>query len=150
MMLSLDDLLGRIRDGLIASGTASGVPVAVTNSHLIRSGHDDVVLIPLDSVSSCETWNDTHRWGIRLVHTSVDRCLAPCDADLWWRWHDRRKYQKELERLSRETVLTFSRGDTAAARALQDQLRARGVACRAIPSPVRRDPRARAILQRVE
>src|SRR5206468_10114527 len=125
-------------EDVIAHGLASGVPVVVTRSGLIRAGHDDVVSIPFNSVVSCESWLDTHRWGLRLVHDNVDPRLPPSGADQWWRWHDRRKYRKWKERLSRETVLTFSTDHTVAARAFQEELRARGVTCRMVPSPVRR------------
>ena len=152
-MLNLDAVLAKAEaDGqaALAYGMASDIPVVVTRVGLLRAGHEDVVSIPFDSIAWCESWLDTHRWGIRLVHQALDPRLPPSGADQWWRWLDRRTHKKMEERLSRETVLTFSTDHTAAARALQEELRVRDVACRMIPSPVRREPRAHAILQRVK
>ena len=150
-MESLDAVLAKADgEAVIASGMATDVPMVVTGSRLLRAGHSDVVEIPFSSIVSCESWLDTHRWGVRLVHQAIDPRLPPSGADQWWRWHDRRSYRKTEERLSRETVLTFSTDHTTAAQALQEQLHAHGVTCRVIPSPVRPHTGGRAILQRLD
>lgn len=152
-MLSLDAVIARAQrsgEEVIAHGTASYVPVVVTHSRLMRAGHDDVVAVPFDSVVDCESWLDTHRWAIRLRHEPIDPHLPPSGITQWWRWHDRRKRREEIERRSRETVLTFSSERTAAALALQERLAARGLVCRTVPSPVHRHLGSIAALQRVD
>jgi hypothetical protein len=125
----LESILALLESGeeVLAEGLALQKRVVITDRRIIREGDLGPVSIPHSSVTGYTTQFEAHRWLVTLTHSPIDPRRRPSDARQWWRWHDRRAYNRETERMWSETHLAFSRERAAAADALAKMMDRRGL-----------------------
>ena len=79
--------------------------------------------LELRAITSYQEIEDLHRWSVRLHHAPMtQRVHVPEHRVLWWAWGN-----AEAPRTFTETVFSFSRRETALARALREKLTASGM-----------------------
>jgi len=104
--------------------------------------------VDLDEITDAFDQMSAHRFAMTLDHTPIRAWRdVPAHRFMTFRWGN----ATAVRTLGR-TTLAFSRGDTEAARALQEQLALRGVVPTVVPSPPRkpREPPRYLILRRTE
>jgi hypothetical protein len=132
--------VGRCEDvtllGGIDQGGAGWTFVMVTDRHLrwvpgVEPRFETAV--GLDDVTAALEATSAHRCAMTLHHSPIRALrVVPAHRVMGFRWGD----ATAILTLS-ITKLAFSRRDTAAARALRDQLARRGVDARVVPGPPR-------------
>jgi hypothetical protein len=133
--------LGRAEDitlrGTIDSGGAGWTFVMITDRRLRWVPFcrlEYVTAVDLDEVTGALERTSAHRYAIRLRHGTIRAVRrVPTHRILGFEWGN-----TDAVRSLDITTIAFSRRDTAAARALREQLATRGVVLTVVPSPPRK------------
>jgi len=94
----------------------------VSGSRILIDGFSGPVSIPFDRITGVEEEIfETHRYRLRVFHQTI---ALPPERPPWpWDIPEHLRRYRRRRRDAKQTVLMFSRRDTAAARAIRDRLR---------------------------